>query len=77
MIVLLNYEGAWSEVIRDIPHGLGCRGAAAMIYGIFLGAIIESVFWLFSLIHSANINVTRTTNDSHDRDEPGDEPKLR
>ena len=53
MIVLLNYEGSWTDLIRDIPQGLG---AAAMIYGIFSGTIIESAFWLLSLIHSANIN---------------------
>ena len=74
-ILLLSYDGSWSEVIRRIPQGLG---AAAIIYGIYLGAVIEFAFWLPTALHSAIFN---PTHNRHDRgkqsNELSDESTLR
>ncbi len=74
-ILLLSYDGSWSEVIRSIPQGLG---AAAIIYGIYLGAVIEFVFWLPSVLVSAILNPTHTRHDRGKQcDELSDESTLR
>ncbi len=70
-IILQSYDGSWSEVIRSIPQGLG---AAAIIYGIYLGAVIEFAFWLPSALLSANFKPMRLGQNPPESGKPCDEP---